>query len=221
MSKLSVQALSLTLFLIIVSVTTAEEKKQAQQLFNGKDLSNWAWVTDAKGSKLEDVWSIKNGVLHCTGNPRGYVRTNKNDYRDYLLIVEWRWPGKGGNNGVLVHSTTPGALGVWPKSIEVQLAHDNAGDFWVIGTDLDVPNEETRKKGRRHLNLTDSSEKSLGEWNRMEITCQSDEIVVKVNGELVNRAENCSVTDGAISLQSEGTPIEFRRVELMALQSKR
>lgn len=95
---------------------------------------------------------------------------------------------------------------MWPKSIEVQLAHGNAGDFWVIGTDLDVPNEESRKKGRRHLNLTDDSEKPLGEWNRMEITCQGDEIVVKVNGVLLNHAENCSVTKGPISLQSEGTP---------------
>lgn len=219
MSKLSVQALSVTLFLFTVSAITAEESKQAQQLFNGTDLSNWTWVTDKGDTKLDDVWSIKDEMLHCTGNPRGYIRTNKGDYRDYSLIVEWRWPGKGGNNGVLVHSSTPGALGVWPKSIEVQLAHGNAGDFWVIGTDLDVPNEESRKKGRRHLNLTDDSEKPLGEWNRMEITCKRDEIVVKVNGELVNHAENCNVAQGAISLQSEGTPIEFRKVELTSLHS--
>jgi len=219
MSKLSVQALSLTLFLFTASAITAEESKQARQLLNGKDLSNWTWVTDKQGSKLDDVWSVKDGVLSCTGSPRGYVRTKKEDYRDYSLIVEWRWPGKDGNNGVLVHTSTPGALGVWPKSIEVQLAHGNAGDFWVIGTDLDVPNEESRKKGRRHLNLTDDSEEPLGEWNRMEITCKGDEIVVKVNGELVNHAENCSVAQGAISLQSEGTPIEFRKVELKPLQS--
>jgi hypothetical protein len=210
-----------TLFLFTVSAVTAEESKQAEQLFNGKDLSNWTWVTDKGDTNLDGIWSVKDGVLRCKGNPRGYIRTKKDDYQDYSLIVEWRWPGKGGNNGVLVHSSTPGALGVWPKSIEVQLAHGNAGDFWVIGTDLDVPNEETRKKGRRHLNLTDDSEKPLGEWNQMEITCQGDEIVVKVNGELVNRAENCSVTKGAISLQSEGTPIEFRKVELTPLKSTR
>lgn len=221
MRKISVQTLSLTMFLFAVSAITAEEGAQADQLFNGKDLTNWTWVTDKGDTKLDDVWSVKDGVLHCTGNPRGYIRTKNEDHQNYSLIVEWRWPGKGGNNGVLVHTSTPGALGVWPKSIEVQLAHGNAGDFWVIGTDLDVPNEEARKKGRRHLNLTDDSEKALGEWNRMEITCQGDEIVVKVNDELVNRAENCSVTQGAISLQSEGTPIEFRRVELKPLQGQK
>ncbi len=219
MSKLPIPAFSLMLFFLVVSAVIAEENHQADQLFNGKDLSNWTWVTDKKGSKLDDVWSVKVGVLHCTGNPRGYIRTKKDDYHDYSLIVEWRWPDNGGNNGVLVHTSTPGVLGVWPKSIEVQLAHDNAGDFWVIGTDLDVPNEEARKKGRRHLNLTDGSEKPRGKWNRMEITCHGDDVVVKVNGDMVNHATNCSVTDGAISLQSEGTPIEFRKVELKPLQN--
>jgi hypothetical protein len=217
MSKLTILALSLMQLFWTVCTSTADENKQAEQLFNGKDLSGWTWVTDTEGSMLDDVWSIKDGVLHCTGNPPGYIRTKQDDYGEYSLVVEWRWPGQGGNNGVLVHASTPGALGVWPKSIEVQLAHGNAGDFWVIGTDLDVPNEQARKIGRRHLNLTDDSEKPLGEWNRMEITCRGNEVVVKVNGETVNHATNCSVTHGAISLQSEGTPIEFRKVELKPL----
>lgn len=214
MSKLSILALSVAQLFWTVSAVTADENPSAEQLFNGKDLSNWTWVTDKEDSKLEDVWTVNDGVLRCTGDPRGYIRTKQDDYRDYSLVVDWRWPDQGGNNGVLVHTSTPAALGVWPKSIEVQLAHENAGDFWVIGTELDVPDEEERRQGRRHLNLTDDSEKPLGQWNRMEITCQGDEIIVKVNGELVNHAKNCSVTQGAISLQSEGTPIEFRKVEL-------
>jgi hypothetical protein len=117
----------------------------------------------------------------------------------------------------LVHTTTPNALGQWPKSVEVQLFKDNAGDFWVIGTTLDVPNAETRRKGRRHVNLTDGSEKPIGEWNKMEILCEGDEITVWVNGDLVNHATNSSATKGAISLQSEGAPIEFRSVVLTPL----
>jgi len=33
----------------------------------------------------------------------------------------------------------------------------------------------------------------------------------------VNHATNCSVTEGAISLQSEGALVEFRKVELKPL----
>ncbi len=188
-------------------------------LFNGKDLAGWTFDTDEEGVAMEDVWSVdEEGVLNCVGNPRGSLRTKKEDYSDYVLTVEWRWPGQGGNNGVLVHASTPRALGVWPKSIEVQLAADNAGDFWVIGTELDVENEASRVKGRRHINLTDGSEKPLSEWNQMEITCRGDEVLVKVNGQLVNHATNCNVTEGAICLQSEGTPIQFRNVHLRPLK---
>ncbi len=185
------------------------------KLFNGRDMSGWTYFLNDEKAKMEDVWSVEDGAIICKGKPAGYIRT-KDDYENYVLTLEWRWkPGStGGNSGVLVHTSTPKALGVWPKSIEVQLATGNAGDFWVIGTDLDVENEAERKKDRRHLNLTDNSEKPAGEWNKMEVTCKGDQIIVKVNGDLVNHATNCTVTKGAISLQSEGAEVHFRKVEL-------
>ena len=45
-----------------------------------------------------------------------------------------------------------------------------------------------------------------------------DTVEVEVNGQLVNRATNCSVTEGAIALQSEGTPIEYRNIRLKYLK---
>jgi hypothetical protein len=187
------------------------------KLFNGKNLAGWDYHLAQEGVPMEAVWSVEDGLLVCKGKPAGYIITKRNDFENYVLTVEWRWPGKGGNNGVLVHASTPGALGVWPKSLEVQLGAGDAGDFWVIGTEIDVENEAARKRDRRHLNLTDDSEKPLGQWNRMEITCRGNEVLVKVNGRLVNHATNCSETRGAIALQSEGTPIEFRKVELRPL----
>lgn len=196
------------------------KKPQTVELFNGRDLAGWTFKLTDPNAKMEDVWSVEDGILQCKGKPVGYIRTEA-DYENYVLTLEWRWPPdtKGGNNGVLVHTSTPGALGIWPKSIEVQLQRGHAGDFWIIGTELDVENEESRCNGRRHLNLTDDSEKPLGEWNQIKITCKADEIVVKVNGELVNHATNCSVTKGAISLQSEGAPIEYRNIVLTPLKS--
>ncbi|HID21065.1 MAG TPA: DUF1080 domain-containing protein, partial [Planctomycetaceae bacterium] len=176
---------------------------QTVVLFDGKDLSKWTYYLRDPNAKMEDTWSIQDGVLVCKGRPIGYLRT-KEEFENYVLTLEWRWPAetKRGNSGVLVHTSTPNALGVWPKSIEVQLATGDAGDFWVIGTELTVPNVDQRRKGRRHVNLTDGSEKPFGQWNQMEITCRGDEIIVKVNGDLVNHATNCSVTKGAICLQS-------------------
>jgi hypothetical protein len=189
-------------------------------LFNGRDLSGWTFHLDRPNVPMEDVWPAKDGVLRCKGEPLGYLLTTKNDFENYLLTMEWRWPSKGGNSGVLVHVTKPGALGVWPKSLEVQLASGDAGDFWVIGTTINVENAAKRRQDRRYINLSDNDEKRLGEWNQVEITCRNDEVVVKVNGKLVNHATQVSQTKGAIALQSEGTPIEFRNIRLTNLSSR-
>jgi hypothetical protein len=219
--------LLIALSLLAVSASNASADDDASpvktegkpvKLFNGKNLDGWDYYLKDKSVPMDQVWSVKDGLLLCKGKPAGYIFTKKNDYENYVLEVEWRWPGKGGNNGVLVHVSKPEALGVWPKSLEVQLGSGDAGDFWVIGTEIDVENEAARKEDRRHKNLTDDSEKPLGEWNAMEITCRANEVIVKVNGELVNHATNCSEHKGSIALQSEGTPIEFRKVELRKLK---
>lgn len=211
---------SIVLLLASVACCAARaDHHETVRLFNGQDLTGWTYHLKDPDVKMEDVWSVDDGVLTCTGKPAGYIITKKNDFKDYKLSLQWRWSAdRGGNNGVLVHCSTPEALGVWCKSVEVQLAHGNAGDFWVIGTELDVEDEEQRKKGRRHLNLTDDSEKPIGQWNTMEIVCKGDEITVHVNGDLVNHATNVSETQGAIALQSEGTPIQYRNIELTPLE---
>lgn len=138
------------------------------------------------------------------------------------MTLDWRWQEgtTKGNSGVLVHVSTPNAYLLWPKMIEVQLAMGNAGDLWVAGTSLEVPDMDKRQKsqGRRYVNLTDGSERPAGQWNQMEIVCQRDEIIVHVNGDLVNHATKCSERKGAICLQSEGALIYFRNVYLTPLE---
>lgn len=208
----------------VVLQAAPDGSEKTVALFDGQasDLSQWTFELDDPDAKMEDVWSVKEGVLVCKGQPRGYLRT-KQDFSDYVLTLEWRWPTssdpKRRNSGALVHTSNPKELGIWPKSIEVQLGSTNAGDFWVIGTEIQVPNVDERRKGRRHLNLTDDSEKPIGEWNQMEITCRGDEILVKVNGDVVNHATDCSVTKGAVCLQSEGTEVHFRNVKLTPTKS--
>jgi hypothetical protein len=191
---------------------------QEIELFNGKDLAGWTYYLSDSKVKMEDVWSVKDGVIICKGRPSGYLRTEK-DYSNYVLTLEWRWPEgtERGNSGVLVHASTPNALGVWPKSIEAQLALGNAGDIWVIGTTIEIPDKEKRVRDRRHLNLTDDSEKPVGQWNTYEVTAKGDELILKVNGDVVNHATKCSETKGAICLQSEGAEVHFRNIKLRPL----
>ena len=121
-------------------------------LFNGKDSSGWTYHLEKPDVKPSDVWSVKDGVLHCTGTPTGYLITKDSTFENYKLTLDWRWPGKGGNNGVLVHVTKPGELGVWPKCFEVQLQSGTAGELWVIGTTLKTKHADTHVDDRRHKN---------------------------------------------------------------------
>jgi hypothetical protein len=164
-------------------------------------------------------------MMVSLASPQGHIITDA-VYENYRLEVEYRFPGKPGNCGVLVHASTPRVLyGMFPKSIEAQLMHDNAGDFWCIGEDITVPDMEKRRgpkanwgsvdgKERRIINLTDHSEKPLGEWNNMTVECVGNKIRVWVNGDLVNDGYNCTASKGNIALQAEGAEVEFRKVEL-------
>lgn len=201
-------------------------------LFNGKDLSGWTADVPAadKNPALTPSFIVRDGKLVSLGDPRGHLITNQS-FSNYKLVVEYRFPKAGGNCGALVHVSKPRVLGgMFPQSIEVQMMHDNAGDFWCIGENIEVPDMDKRrphKEGqkfgggssdaRRIVNLTDGSEKPLGEWNTMEIECTGGAIKVQVNGTLVNQGSNCTATSGKIALQAEGSEVEFRKVELTPL----
>jgi hypothetical protein len=137
----------------LAAPATAQEPEELRPLneevvlFDGGKLNQWLFFTRKDDVVQPDVWSVENGVLRCTGKPSGYLQT-KRWYRDYELNLQWRWPGKkGGNSGVLVHTTTPLLFYGWPKSMEVQLQSGSAGDFWVIGkgVDIRVENESQRR----------------------------------------------------------------------------
>ena len=187
------------------------------ELFNGKDFTGWIFDILDPAVKPEAVWSVADGVLICKGRPPGVMRTAQ-EFGNYELTVEWKWPsdGKSDNSGVLVHASTRRKMFVWPKSIEVQLANGNAGDFWTIGETLTVAGSQP--DGRRYLKKPGAVEKPAGEWNTAVIRCEGDKLSVKINGTLVNEATDLSVTKGAICLQSENGEVHFRKVVLTPLK---
>ena len=196
-----------------------------RSLFNGKDLSGWHTDIPKKPDDAGDTFIVRDKNLVSLGSPRGHLITDEK-FKNYRLHVEYRFPGKPGNCGVLVHSSTPRALyEMFPKSIEVQMNHKHAGDFWCIVEDISVPDMVERRgpketwgitegKARRIKNLTEESEKPLGQWNTMVIECLGDEVKVWVNKDLVNHGSKCTASEGQISLQAEGAEVEFRKLEL-------
>lgn len=216
--------------LILAGLLAQPDPSPAISLFNGKDLSGWTMDVPALDKDPEGTkpFIVRDGMLVSLGTPPGHLITEKL-FKDYRLVVEYRFAKGPGNCGVLVHASEPRALyGMFPKSIEVQMHSGDAGDFWCIGEDIVVPDMETRRgpketwgvdgnKARRIRNLTDGSEKPVGEWNTMAIECKADTITVWVNGDLVNAGTDATAREGKIALQAEGSEVEFRKLELTPL----
>ena len=218
-------------FLIPLFCFLLGARGKSQSLFNGKDLIGWTMDVPAHDKKpdLPKPFIVRDGMLVSLGKPFGHLLTEK-EFENYRLIVEYRFAGKPGNCGVLVHASKLRNLyKMYPQSIEVQMNHTHAGDFWCIVENIEVPNMITRRgakekwgitegKARRILNLTDGSEKPVGEWNRMKIQCLGDEVKVWVNSELVNHGHSCTAKRGKLSIQAEGSEVEFRRLDLTTIQ---
>lgn len=225
------QKFKLILIFITTGLSISPAFAQQKSLFNGKTLNGWHADVPAKDKdpKTPDAFIVRNGMLVSLGDPRGHLITDA-IYQDYRLEVEYRFAGKPGNCGVLIHASTPRALyGMFPKSLEVQMQHQDAGDFWCIEEDITVPDMEARRgpkenwgvngnKLRRIKNLTDGSEKPLGEWNTMVIECFKNSVKVWVNGVLVNEGTNCTVDKGQIALQAEGSEVEFKKLLLKPIK---
>lgn len=218
-------------FGIVVSACTASrlspKSASSYSLFNGRDLSGWHTDVPAMDTNVttRNPFIVRNNMLVSLGTPNGHLITDS-VYQNYRLQVEYRFAGEPGNCGVLVHASTPRALyKMFPKSIEVQMMHENAGDFWCIVEDITVADMEMRRgpkaqwgitegKERRIINLTNGSEKPLGKWNAMVVECLKDTVKVWVNNELVNFGFNATAQKGKIALQAEGSEVEFRKVAL-------
>ncbi|MCM4166359.1 hypothetical protein KCTC52924_03293 [Arenibacter antarcticus] len=213
-------------FLLIAAMGLCKAQESID-LFNGVDLTGWHIDVPEmdRDPKAIIPFIVRDKQLVSLGIPQGHLVTDAN-YSNFRLEVDYRFPGKPGNCGVLVFASTPRSLyDMFPKSIEIQMMHENAGDFWCIVEDITTDNMEERRgpkekwgviegKLRRIKNLTDGSENALGEWNYMTIECLNNEIKVWLNGDLVNHGYNATANRGQIAVQAEGAEVEFRKIVL-------
>jgi hypothetical protein len=210
--------------------TITANESISYSLFNGRDLSGWHIDVPEmdRDSTARNPFVVREGLLVSLGTPPGHLITDS-AFENYILEVEYRFAAEPGNCGVLVHASSPRALyDMFPQSLEVQMMHENAGDFWCIVEDISVPDMESRRgpkanwgitegKERRIKKLVDGMEKTVGEWNHMQIACSGNEIKVWVNGTLVNHGTDGTASKGKIAIQAEGSEVEFRKIILKAL----
>ena len=185
----------------------------------------------------EDTWTFEDGVIKCTGQPVGVMRT-KEKVTNFELVVQWRHLKPAGNSGVFVwvpeeslKDLQPGRL---PHGIEVQIL-DHAyktnyekntgktadwfttnGDVFAVGSSKMKPFPPLSPNASRSFPRKNLS-KGSPEWNHYYIRAINGEVRLWVNGEEVSGGTGCDPATGYLCLESESSPIEFKEIRIREL----
>ncbi len=182
-----------------------EKYGDAEVLFNTENLDGWTY----SGDDQKNVWSVRDGVICDSGNPPGYMRTEK-QFTNFILHLQYRHLARG-NSGVLTRINGPDKL--WPRAIEAQGGYGHVGD--IIAMDkFPMTTAKQRRSGKRTKKMHESNEREIGQWNDYEITLNGKDLQIRVNRLLQNCATDCEEIPGAVGLQSENGRMEFRNITL-------
>jgi hypothetical protein len=204
------------------------DAKDWMPLFNGMDLSNWVNVNCAP-----ETFTVKEGMIYCTGKPAGFLRTNR-QYENFILEMDWKHLKAKGNSGLFVWADALPARGVpYPRSIEVQimdgiekkdekgrLLYTSQGDIFSIHGAKLKPDRPHPAGWERCLPNGEYT-KPAGEWNHYRVTCINGTIKLAINGHEVSGASEVKPRKGYICLESEGSPILFKDLKIKVLKSSR
>ena len=206
-----------------------DTKAEMKPLFNGMNLEGWQSFLPTKGvnNDPEKVFSVEKGLLHISGKEFGYISTEKL-YKNFHMAVEFRWGKKKWpprdadttrrDNGILYYVPADFKDTVWPKSIECQIQEGDVGDIWLIDSATVVTNgKRSEPKDYERIQKKADSEHPTGEWNLVEVIANNGKITHIVNGKVVNEAEDPSLTEGKIIIQSEGAEIYYRKIAIAEL----
>ncbi|MBM4046932.1 MAG: DUF1080 domain-containing protein [Planctomycetes bacterium] len=224
-------------FVSVVSAQPAATEEGFVSVFNGNDLSGW--------TPMEAMsWSAKDGVLSCSGEGHGWLRSDK-EYQNFTLRLEYRIL-KDGNSGVFIRATEKGNPAF--TGMEVQIADDHGKEPTKAATGALYDAVAPAK----------NMSKPAGEWNQVEITCKGRQMSTTLNGQklweidLDDATLNATIAEedraryarelqkaraedkpppfredrqlskrapkGFLGLQNHGTPVQFRNIRIKVLQ---
>lgn len=144
------------------------------RLFDGKTLDGWKLHGGDQGARVE------NGVIAfpVTGNAE-YLRTVREDYRDFVLRLEFKI-ARGANSGVFLRADPAGGNPAY-SGCEIQILDDF---FWEQDTKSKL--KEWQFTGSLYGAVAPAWKHALrpnGEWNSYEILYQGTRIRTLLNGQ--------------------------------------
>lgn len=138
--------LALLLGFACLASAEARTPERKTELFNRRDLSGFTVFLRQNGaSDPRGVFSVRDKMIRITGEEWGAL-TTADEWRDYRLLVEWKWGGaawppretRARDSGILLHGVgAPDAKrNGWLESYEYQIIEGGTGDMIpVAGAD--------------------------------------------------------------------------------------
>ena len=185
---------------------------------------DWYVFTKTSSERLEPlkVYEFTDGMIRMHGENIGYLMTKKS-YKNFELSMEFRWNmeekfnrGNGKkNSGVMYNIPVDSPDNIWPKGIQFQIKENTTGDFIFLDKVTAKVNGKLIEAG---ASVTSpkliANENPYGVWNTILIKSFNGKITQYLNGKLVNECVEASSVEGKISLNYEGSPIDFRNIQL-------
>lgn len=212
--------LPVALAFVIQSMTAWSQ--EWQDVLTNDAIPGW----EPKGGATKESWTVKDGVLTCTGQAEGRTGDHfmdwgmawigtKADYTDFAIDFEFKLP-PGSNSGVFLRAPKEGHPTF--DGMEVQILDDYSDEYKDVSPG--------QKCGALYKIAPPSKQmlKPTGQWNHMRVTALGDHITVELNGEKIVDADGRSHPEilkrsprGPVGLQNHGTPLEFRNIKFADL----
>ncbi len=190
-----------------------------QELFNGRDLAGWVvegprTYKDRDG-KPQPMWRVQDGLLVCAGRAFGFLRYDRQRFRDFLLHVEFRMAPRA-NSGIGIRTgrydpRRSKATRPSHAAYEVQLL-DDAGR---------PPTRTSSGALYGYVAPTSCALKPSPQWNSVDVECVGPRIRVTMNGRRVIDFDQRTREDtrdkpleGYVCLQSHTHRVAFRNVRI-------
>ncbi len=183
--------------------------------------NDWYAFTKTSSERQDPskIYEFTDGMIRMHGENIGYLMTKKS-YKNFELSLDFRWnteekynrKGKK-NSGVMYNIPVDSPDNIWPKGIQFQIKENTTGDFIFLDKTTAVVNGKLVEAGASVTSAKFSeNEKPYGEWNSIVIKSLNGKITQYLNGKLVNEGTEASSVEGKISLNYEGSPIDFKNI---------
>lgn len=178
-------------------------------LFNGKDLDGWRNPYDHGESKVVD------GEIHLLADKKFFLVTEK-EYSNFKVVIDIHLPEGNANSGVMFRchvepnraygyqAECDGSDRCWSGGL-----YDEGRRGWVW------PSKKGRTKEKKFLEYEEESQAFFAKpeikgalkrngWNRYEVECVGDHIVVHLNGIKITDLKDSTDAKGFIAIQHHG-----------------